>query len=80
MREVKIIRSARKHRVTVEQILEALNNAGEPVKSEPGQHAGEIAYSFIGTDRQGEEIEIVAIEQPRWLLIIHAMPTRWRNT
>lgn len=79
MKEVRIIRSARKHRVTNEQILEALNNAGEPTYTEAGLRASETAYTFIAADDSGNEIEIVAIEQARWLLVIHAMPTKWRK-
>lgn len=79
MKEVRIIRSARKHVRSRESILEALNNAGEPIKTEPGKAPGETALTFIGPDSTGKEIEVVAIDQPQWLLVIHAMPADWRK-
>lgn len=34
---------------------------------------------YIGTDARGEEIEVVAVVLPGMLLVIHAMPTRFRR-
>ncbi|MFM8351920.1 MAG: hypothetical protein ACKN9D_12760 [Actinomycetales bacterium] len=34
---------------------------------------------FVGRDARGEEIEMVAVVLPGLLLIIHAMPTRYRR-
>jgi len=34
---------------------------------------------FVGLDDRGEEIEIVAVVLPGLLLVIHAMPTRYRR-
>jgi hypothetical protein len=79
MKEVRVARSARKHRVSIESILTALENAGEPIKTAQGQHPGETSYTFIGTDSHREEVEIVAIDQPNMLLVIHAIPTKWRK-
>ncbi len=79
MQQVRITRSARKHRVSVDSILAALENAGEPTKTVPGRHPDEVVYTFIGVDSRHEEIEIVAIDQPDMLLVIHAMPTKWRK-
>jgi hypothetical protein len=34
---------------------------------------------FVGRDERGEEIEMVAVVLPGLLLIIQAMPTRYRG-
>jgi hypothetical protein len=34
---------------------------------------------YVGPDHTGLELEILAIEQPDRLLVIHVMPTEWRN-
>ena len=34
---------------------------------------------FVGRDERGEELEMVAVVMPGLLLIIHAMPTRYRR-
>lgn len=34
---------------------------------------------FVGVDDRGEELEVVAVVLPSLLLVIHAMPTRYRK-
>jgi hypothetical protein len=34
---------------------------------------------FVGVDERGVEIEVVAVVLPSLLLVIHAMPTRYRE-
>jgi hypothetical protein len=46
--------------------------------------SGAAAWSYIGADERGRELEIIAIEMTpsdgeRYLLVIHVMPTRLRG-
>ncbi|MEP6813993.1 MAG: hypothetical protein ABI873_00415 [Marmoricola sp.] len=75
MRDVRITRSARKHRIGNRHILDAMADAGTPIVD------GD-ALVYVGTDRRGVELEIVAVPDDRregGLAVIHAMPTRWRK-
>lgn len=41
--------------------------------------SGADAWLYIGPDADGDELEVIAVEQPTQLLVIHAMPTRYRR-
>ncbi|MDF9716051.1 hypothetical protein [Nocardioides sp. ChNu-99] len=72
--QVRITRSARKHRIGNAHIIEAMTDAGEPTTD------GD-ALVYVGTDSRGVEIEVVAVpddRRPGGLAIIHAMPTQYR--
>lgn len=73
--QVRILRSARKHRIGNAHIIAAIENAGEPDEQEDG------AFSFVGKDDRGIELEIIAINDNRrdGLAVIHAMPTEFRR-
>lgn len=76
--QVRIVSGARKHglsRRRIEQALESHTSA-DTVSSE----TTDPKIRFIGADERGEEIEVVAVVLPGLLLIIHAMPTRYRRT
>ena len=70
-----ITRTGRKHRINKGRVRAALLNA-EYIRTD-----GNIRM-LIGTDDRGEELEIGLIPDERagygWV-IIHAMPTRYRN-
>lgn len=75
--EVRIASSARKHGVSRTRIEQALRS----------QRSAEVVVTtttdpkirYVGVDARGEESEIVAVVLPRLLLVIHAMPTRFRR-
>ena len=76
--EVRITRSARKHRIGAAHILSALAAAGPPDEDDD-------ALIYVGTDDRGVELEIVVVrddrytDQPERLAIIHVMPTAYRD-
>lgn len=75
MQEVRITRSARKHRIGNAHIIEAMIDAGEPTTE------GD-ALVYVGRDSRGVEIEVVAVPDDRQegrLAVIHAMPTHYRD-
>jgi len=75
--EIRITSGARKHGLTRTRIEQALSNQRlsdtiETIGTDPKIY-------FAGSDDRGVELEIVAVVLPRMLLIIHAMPTRYRK-
>lgn len=75
---VQLTQSARRRKVGVARVLEAMTDAGEPTVI-PATADYDERLLFIGRDHTGLELEILAIEQPDRLLVIHVMPTEWRN-
>jgi uncharacterized DUF497 family protein len=75
MRKIRIAPSARRHRIGSIAIVEVLRN-GEVTQSVKSY--GETRFLIIGVDQRGRAIEVVSIEQQRRLLVIHAMPVRYR--
>ncbi|RDI47224.1 hypothetical protein DFR68_109223 [Nocardia mexicana] len=72
---IRITASARKHRLTRNRILAALENA------ELVQTVGDAEY-YIGTDNLGMELELIVVPDDRYpdrLACIHAMPTHYRE-
>jgi hypothetical protein len=72
--QVRITRSARKHRIAAGRIREALTNAA--LVSEDGDYA-----TYVGTDARGLELEIGIVPDNRFpgqYAVIHCMPTAWR--
>lgn len=72
---VRVTRSARKHRVGNQYILEALQN-GNVVGTE-----GDFRL-FIGVDSRGVELEVGVVpdnREPNQLAVIHATPTTYRR-
>ena len=75
--EVRVTSGARKHALSRRRIEEALTSQ-RIAQTIPGD--GDPKIYFVGTDNRGEEIEVVAVVLPSLLLIIHAMPTRYRRS
>ena len=79
MQEVRFAQSARRHRIGKAHALAALNNAGAPkVVSAPSADLDDRLV-FIGVDDRGVELEIIAVQTPRFLYVIHVMPTQFRR-
>lgn len=75
---VKLTQPARRRKIGVARVLEAMTDAGEPtVIPATGDYDERLLY--VGRDHTGLELEVLAIEQPDRLLVIHVMPTEWRN-
>ncbi len=76
---VKFARSSRRHRVGRANMQAAILDAGEPECIPSDQPGMSDQFRWIGTDTRGEVLEIVAIEKPDCLLVIHAMPVKYRG-
>lgn len=75
--EIRIVSGARKHGLTRSRIQQALNDQIASETHISGTTDPKIR--FVGVDGRGEELEILAVVLPDLLLIIHAMPTRYRK-
>ena len=78
MPKVKLTRSARKRRIGKAHIIAAMNRAGEPQRfAATGDLDARLLW--IGEDDRGIVLEIIGIELPDYLLIIHVMPYAYRR-
>lgn len=78
MRVVRFTTSARKHRISKTRALQAMADAGAPAVI-PGSGDLDERLLFIGRDERGVELEVIAVEQPDHLLVIHVMPYAYRR-
>jgi hypothetical protein len=77
--EVRFARSARRHRVGRARALAAMEDCGEPQRI-PAQRADRSdQWLWIGRDNRGVLLEVIAVERPDCLLIIHVMPAHYRT-
>jgi hypothetical protein len=68
---VRFTQSARKHRVGRAHALYVMDTS-EPIELEEPDEARRLVW--LGADDRGLMLEIVAIETPDYLLVIHVMP------
>ena len=77
--QVRFTRSARKHRIGKGRALAAMNNAGEPQRIPPPAEGLSEMLLWVGEDDRGLALEVLALERPDCLLVIHVMPYAWRE-
>jgi hypothetical protein len=73
--QVRITRSARKHKIGNAHIIAAMIDAGDPLTVGDQLH-------FVGIDDRGLELHIIAVPDDRdedSIAVIHAAPNEWRN-
>jgi hypothetical protein len=73
--KVRVAPCARKHRISRTRILAAMASSGPP------QLLGDRLL-YIGVDDRGVELEVIGVADDKErvdLVVIHAMPTRWRG-
>lgn len=76
---VRFAQATRKHRIGKAHALAALADAGNPaiVPARDGQSDDRLV--FVGVDDRGVELEVIAIQLPEYLFIIHVMPYNYRR-
>lgn len=79
MRRVKFTQSARQHRIGKAHVLAAMNSAGEPERFQAEGKLDERLL-WVGEDDRGVVLEVIGIDLPDYLLIIHVMPDSFRRT
>lgn len=78
MQKVRLTQSARKRRIGKAHIIAAMDRAGEPTRF-PSEGDLDERLLWIGEDDRGVVLEIIGIELPGYLLIIHVMPYGYRR-
>jgi len=59
-------------------VLAAMADAGDPVWLS-GEEGSDERLVWIGQDDRGVVLEVIAVEQPDYLLVIHVMPYSYRR-
>jgi hypothetical protein len=77
VQRVRFTRSARKHRIGRAHALYVMN-ACDPVVT-PATEQHRERRTWTGADDRGVELEIVAVAEPEYLLVIHVMPAQYRR-
>ena len=75
--EIRFTQSARKHRIGKARALYVIENYQPMEVHDP--KTGEQNLRWIGIDDRGLELEIIAVVTPKYLLVIHVMPYRFRR-
>jgi hypothetical protein len=78
VRPVKFTQSARKHRLGRARVLAAMEAAGEP-EHVPADGDLDDRLVWVGPDDRGVVLEVIAVDLPDYLLVIHAMPLAFRR-
>ncbi len=74
--ELRFTQAARKHRIGKTHARHVVATTDPtPITT----NRGEEGWLYIGVDDRGLELEVIAVEIPEGLLIIHAMPTALRG-
>lgn len=77
MQRVRFTQSARKHRIGRAHALHVLNTCTPKVIDATDEHRERRVW--IGPDDRGVDLEIVAVVEPDYLLVIHVMPAQYRR-
>jgi hypothetical protein len=77
VRVVRWYRSARRHRIGKARAMYVINSV-EP-EHVPATATTDARLVWIGDDDRGVELEIVALDLPDAVVIIHVMPTSLRK-
>ena len=76
-RVVRWYRSARRHRIGKAHALHVIRTT-DPI-TVPATSTTDARLVWIGPDDRGIELEIVALDLPQGLVVIHVMPTSLRR-
>ena len=78
VRRVRFTQSARKHRIGKAHALAAMEAAGEP-EVVPAVEGLDARLVWVGPDDRGVVLEVIGVDLPDYLLIIHVMPVALRR-
>ena len=74
--EVRFSQSARRHRIGKARALH-VNDGADPSRVSDEEAPDRLVW--VGEDDRSLELEVVALDLPDYLLVIHVMPTQLRR-
>ncbi|MGH9056686.1 MAG: hypothetical protein ACRDYY_12625 [Acidimicrobiales bacterium] len=77
MKPVRFTRGSRKHRIGRASSRHVINNTTAIEDRFPP--TGDTRFTWTGLDERGRELEIIAIDRPDCVLVIHVVPTHYRE-
>ena len=77
MKPLRFTRRSRRHRIGRTSARHVI--ATVAAMETKDDQTGATLLTWIGDDERGRELEIVAVERPDCLLVIHVMPTHYRR-
>lgn len=77
MKPVRFIRNSRKHRIGRASARHVIEHTVAAEDTFPP--SGDTRFTWIGTDERGRELEVVALDRPDCILVVHVMPTHHRE-
>ncbi|SRR6266702_677833 len=78
VQRVRFTQSTRKHRIGRAHALHVMNNCTPTITAATSELPER--RTWIGADDRGVELEIVAVVEPDYLLVIHVMPAHFRRS
>jgi hypothetical protein len=75
---VRFTQSARRHRIGKAHALHVMNTIDPEVT--PADDTHRERRLWIGPDDRGPDLEVIAIVEPDYLLVIHVMPHHFRRS
>jgi len=76
-RPIRFTRGSRKHRIGRASARHVIDAVDPNVETDDITKAAIIRW--VGNDERGRELEVIAIERPDCLLVVHVMPTHYRR-
>jgi hypothetical protein len=77
VKPIRFTRRSRRHRIGKASACHVIATIPATVSIDPS--TGAETLTWIGEDERGRELEIVALDRPDCLLVIHVMPTHYRR-
>ncbi len=77
VKPVRFSRSARRHKIGKAHAYHVMSSSEPTIVTDP--QTNQSTLTWIANDSRQRELEIVAIETPDCVLVIHVMPTSLRN-
>jgi len=78
VKPIRFTRRSRRYRIGKASARHVIATIPAAVSTDPS--TGVETLTWIGDDERGRELEIVALDRPDCLLVIHVMPTHYRRT
>jgi hypothetical protein len=77
VKPIRFTPGSRKHRIGRKSAYHVISMTAANITTD--NETAETTLSWVGPDERGRELEIVALNKPDCLLVIHVMPTYYRK-